>query len=820
MAVKASASVTISHLIDILSITRYYMLQSSTSAAPTKPTTNPPSIGKNLIPYPYYNISNTRTSNGVTLTVNDDGTLTANGTAGAGHAYFTITSKLRLPAGNRYTLSGSPSGKSNSTYCLYIPSVAYDQSESRTASFTLAQEKEGSLLSVGLAVYAGTTVNNLVFKPQVEIGNVATEYEKPASPNWVVTEPAYTAGSTNTLYFVDVTTFTNGTFKCSNVSQSSSYEAAKEAYNKAASVESRVINAETEIRSNKDAISLRATKTEVVNSRNGNLLQNGYGEYCDNTNYSGQYTRGDCPDGAYGYFTQGGIFQEYIPFNKNVTYDYEYYVRRQPSAAASTTGYFSLIPYDVDKNIIFYRYVLTSNKNLFYLSQSLNPGDTVAHFTDLSEWKTDGTYNKNFLIFGYSDSTGYVYPDGVYSRYCHYNIYSDPSSVNKTDNTITLSQPWTGSAYSAGTCIGQSYDGDTYIYLGDRSNHATEWTRQAGMFDAGVVTPNWRMSHERLEIARYIRIGFNVGASNLINYSKIYIGIHTVDQDARKNLDAAVGDLQQIKQKMTDYVDKDEYNKYRESTESRFDVFSDNIAMNFSKTMEMIGSVDGDLKSRFNKLSKYIRFSVDGIEIGDETNKLKLILDNDAIRFVNGSSTIGWWDGENFHTGNIMVRTRERAQFGQFAYVPRSDGSLMFLKVGPALGYPTYVNFKNADFFSYSTTPLGSTDGVIVKNEKSASMTITAADGIGYVYVDPYVEIPQETDETVWRTYRITYTVTNAYLSCYKPNGQTISGISQSNTNGTYTVDVKGVASLRFHKIYDYAVTNFKVSNVKIEEVG
>lgn len=43
MAAKATASITISHLIDIASVTRYYLLQSSTSAAPAKPTTNPPS---------------------------------------------------------------------------------------------------------------------------------------------------------------------------------------------------------------------------------------------------------------------------------------------------------------------------------------------------------------------------------------------------------------------------------------------------------------------------------------------------------------------------------------------------------------------------------------------------------------------------------------------------------------------------------------------------------------------------------------------------------------------------------------------------------
>lgn len=51
--------------------------------------------------------------------------------------------------------------------------------------------------------------------------------------NWGKTEPSYTSGSTSTLYFVDQTVLSNGTLKYSEVSKSSSYEAAKEAWNKA-----------------------------------------------------------------------------------------------------------------------------------------------------------------------------------------------------------------------------------------------------------------------------------------------------------------------------------------------------------------------------------------------------------------------------------------------------------------------------------------------------------------------------------------------------------------------------------------------------------
>ncbi len=59
----------------------------------------------------------------------------------------------------------------------------------------------------------------------------------PPGGNWVTTEPSYTSGSTNTLYFVDQAILSDGSVSYSDVSKSSSYEAAKAAYNKALSVE-------------------------------------------------------------------------------------------------------------------------------------------------------------------------------------------------------------------------------------------------------------------------------------------------------------------------------------------------------------------------------------------------------------------------------------------------------------------------------------------------------------------------------------------------------------------------------------------------------
>lgn len=98
-----------------------------------------------------------------------------------------------------------------------------------------------------------------------------------------------------------------------------------------------------------------------------------------------------------------------------------------------------------------------------------------------------------------------------------------------------------------------------------------------------------------------------------------------------------------------------------------------------------------DYQKFLTKFSKYIRFMEDedgnpsdtALTIGSGDSAITLEIDNESgIVFKKNGVQFGWWDGVDFHTGNIVVNVNERAQFGNFAYVPRSDGSLSFLKVG------------------------------------------------------------------------------------------------------------------------------------------
>lgn len=129
------------------------------------------------------------------------------------------------------------------------------------------------------------------------------------------------------------------------------------------------------------------------------------------------------------------------------------------------------------------------------------------------------------------------------------------------------------------------------------------------------------------------------------------------------------------------YVETSNYEDFKETVEAQLKILSDEISMTFTTTTEQITNVNGDLQAKFTELYKYIGFSADGITIGDGETGLTLSIDNDMISFKKNGQQFGWWDGVDFHTGNIVVDVNEKAQFGNFAYIPRSDGSLMLLKV-------------------------------------------------------------------------------------------------------------------------------------------
>lgn len=150
--------------------------------------------GKNLLPTSDIISASGAVSNGITFTLNSDGSIKANGTATGAISIYINADYTELSAGI-YTFSDSvSSGESGTTYFLYADVRHTDGSSWDTYNFSTAETTtgmtqtipEGFKFKTRIVVRNGQTLNNVVFKPMLEVGSSATSYEpytNGASPN-------------------------------------------------------------------------------------------------------------------------------------------------------------------------------------------------------------------------------------------------------------------------------------------------------------------------------------------------------------------------------------------------------------------------------------------------------------------------------------------------------------------------------------------------------------------------------------------------------------------------------------------------------------
>lgn len=114
------------------------------------------------------NTAKTQTVNGVTFTVNEDGTVIANGTA-TSLAQISLVANLKLSAGT-YTIKDAKA---------YVESEDFnDWFDGLNNPSTLTFNTEVLLKNVYIQVKQGETVNNKIFYPKLEKGTVATNHSK------------------------------------------------------------------------------------------------------------------------------------------------------------------------------------------------------------------------------------------------------------------------------------------------------------------------------------------------------------------------------------------------------------------------------------------------------------------------------------------------------------------------------------------------------------------------------------------------------------------------------------------------------------------
>lgn len=175
--------------------------------------------------------STTTTVNGVTYTVNSDGTITANGTATAA-SEFPLTEGINSAEWAGRILSGCPSGGSSSTYRIF--EQVYGSPWSYLANdygdgVALPTTTYNSIRFV-LRVENGQTVNNLVFKPMIRDARIASDEFVPYPSNIHEKQYTITSNGYGNIYITDLpnnaiiveTYFTSGNYRMLPMSSSTS----------------------------------------------------------------------------------------------------------------------------------------------------------------------------------------------------------------------------------------------------------------------------------------------------------------------------------------------------------------------------------------------------------------------------------------------------------------------------------------------------------------------------------------------------------------------------------------------------------------------
>lgn len=187
--------------------TIYPQLEIGTTATPWTPYIEDISsvevkrYGKNLIPYPYN--KPTIEPYGTTFTDNGDGTITADGTATDTAAYG-IECNCNLPSGT-YIFSGCPAGGGTNKYLVNAAIKDFDGNwivdTLETGNGLIVTSNNGiSYIYYQMRIYSGTTVNNLVFKPMLEVGATATPYEPYVEPTTYAVDADGAVNGVSSLY--------------------------------------------------------------------------------------------------------------------------------------------------------------------------------------------------------------------------------------------------------------------------------------------------------------------------------------------------------------------------------------------------------------------------------------------------------------------------------------------------------------------------------------------------------------------------------------------------------------------------------------------
>lgn len=260
-----------------------------------------------------------------------------------------------------------------------------------------------------------------------------------------------------------------------------------------------------------------------------NLVVNGEGDMGSNTNFSSfTYDSSDSAPVGSGSFAANTGGYSFLATDQDIAVEptKRYILRgwgRQRTAGVTTARwYLGLSPRDISGYQIQPQNYMYRPGTTTTLAQPLNPGDTVVYLTNISTswYDTAGTatHFRSFVIWGYTDAAGTLWPMETYTRNPWYSdIYNGGvGAIDRTNNTITLNKPWPGGSYPAGRAISNGGAGSSYMYAAASNELLTDsWQERISPTITGTTPGGLNSSTTSFPVATKsvrISIGINAGS--------------------------------------------------------------------------------------------------------------------------------------------------------------------------------------------------------------------------------------------------------------------------------------------------------------------
>lgn len=110
---------------------------------------------------------------------------------------------------------------------------------------------------------------------------------------------------------------------------------------------------------------------------------------------------------------------------------------------------------------------------------------------------------------------------------------------------------------------------------------------------------------------------------------------------------------------------------------------ADSINIRFTSVQQDIDDVAAGADSKFQSLQSYIQMAGGTITLGEVGNEITLKIENDQIGIYSNGVPVTYWTAQDFVSPKTLrIPVGGRLILGDFAYIPRSNGSLDFTWVG------------------------------------------------------------------------------------------------------------------------------------------